>query len=146
MKRVLLLLGSLAAVAVQSGCSSSHQTQKKPPPVFGPPAVFHWGVHRHFPAGQWPTGKSVYCAGEGSSAGAKVPPPGHRVASSGGITIQTRGDGSIDIHCQPSANSRQGRLGKIFWRGDFETGNLSQWSTVQAVPGDVRVVTSPVRQ
>ncbi len=108
---MLLLLGSLAAVAVQSGCSSSHQTQKKPPPVFGPPAVFHWGVHRHFPAGQWPTGKSVYCAGEGSSAGAKVPPPGHRVASSGGITIQTRGDGSIDIHCQPSAHSRQSRLG-----------------------------------
>jgi Polysaccharide lyase len=40
------------------------------------------------------------------------------------------------------------RLGhaSIFWSGDFETGDLSQWESVQAMPGDVSVVTSPVRE
>jgi hypothetical protein len=31
------------------------------------------------------------------------------------------------------------------WSGDFETGDLSQWPSIQACPGDVAVVTSPVR-
>ena len=46
------------------------------------------------------------------------------------------------------ANADRGhtRHAKIFWSGDFETGDLSQWWSVQAVPGDVRIVTSPVRQ
>lgn len=34
----------------------------------------------------------------------------------------------------------------IRWRGDFETGNLSQWSGVHCLADRVRVVTSPVRQ
>ena len=41
-----------------------------------------------------------------------------------------------------------GRAGhaSIFWSGDFETRDLSQWHGIQAMPGDIRVVTSPVRE
>jgi polysaccharide lyase-like protein len=46
----------------------------------------------------------------------------------------------------PSTDSSHGRHDKKFWSGDFETGDLAQWWRVQAVPGDVRVVKSPVRQ
>lgn len=38
------------------------------------------------------------------------------------------------------------RRGSVLWRGDFETGDLSQWWRVQAVPGDIHIVTSHVRQ
>jgi hypothetical protein len=35
----------------------------------------------------------------------------------------------------------------VLWRGDFETGNLSQWSKMQIVSSDrMQVVSSPVRQ
>ena len=35
----------------------------------------------------------------------------------------------------------------VVWRGDFETGNLSQWSSAQMVSADrLQVVTSPARQ
>jgi hypothetical protein len=37
-------------------------------------------------------------------------------------------------------------LATEFFKGDFETGNLSQWNYVQAIPGRVSVVTSPVSQ
>lgn len=33
----------------------------------------------------------------------------------------------------------------LIWKSDFETGDLSEWSSVQACPGGVTVVTSPVR-
>ena len=34
----------------------------------------------------------------------------------------------------------------VLWRGDFSTGNLSQWdSTEAAAPNRLQVVTSPVR-
>jgi len=33
----------------------------------------------------------------------------------------------------------------LIWKSDFETGDLSEWSQVQACPGGVTVVTSPVR-
>jgi hypothetical protein len=33
----------------------------------------------------------------------------------------------------------------VVWSGDFETGDLSQWPDLQACPGDVAVVSSPVR-
>jgi hypothetical protein len=41
----------------------------------------------------------------------------------------------------PSAAS-----GTELFTGNFETGNLSQWSTVQAIPGRITVVKSPVSQ
>lgn len=34
----------------------------------------------------------------------------------------------------------------VSWTGNYETGDLSQWSRVQAVPGDISIVTSPVRE
>ncbi|MBI3180645.1 MAG: heparin lyase I family protein [Myxococcales bacterium] len=38
-------------------------------------------------------------------------------------------------------------LGSVVWRGDFETGDLSQWSSTQSVSVDrLRIVRSPVRQ
>jgi hypothetical protein len=36
--------------------------------------------------------------------------------------------------------------GAVIWSGDFETGDASQWPTVQAERGGVRAVTSPSRQ
>jgi hypothetical protein len=33
----------------------------------------------------------------------------------------------------------------LIWKSDFETGDLSEWSQIQACPGGVTVVTSPVR-
>lgn len=33
----------------------------------------------------------------------------------------------------------------LIWSSDFETGDLGEWSSVQACPGGVTVVTSPVR-
>lgn len=34
----------------------------------------------------------------------------------------------------------------VLWRGDFETGDTSQWSKAQAIPGRLQVVSSPVRE
>jgi hypothetical protein len=37
-------------------------------------------------------------------------------------------------------------LGEVIWRGDFETGDLSQWDGIQAIEGRLQVVTDPVRE
>lgn len=34
--------------------------------------------------------------------------------------------------------------GDVLWSGDFQTGNLRQWNRLQVVPGDARVVPTPV--
>ncbi|TMJ98180.1 MAG: hypothetical protein E6G67_01025 [Actinobacteria bacterium] len=34
----------------------------------------------------------------------------------------------------------------LVWRGDFDTGDFSQWSEIQALPGRVTIVTNHVRQ
>jgi hypothetical protein len=36
-----------------------------------------------------------------------------------------------------------GPPGRVYWSGDFQTGNLRQWDRLQALPGDARVVPTP---
>ena len=46
-----------------------------------------------------------------------------------------------------ASSAQSGRAAATFDRGDYETGNFSQWNLgVQAVPGDATIVTSPARQ
>jgi hypothetical protein len=45
----------------------------------------------------------------------------------------------------PATTGGGGRRGPV-WSGDFDQGNLAQWSSVDALPGRVRVVTHPRRE
>ena len=44
------------------------------------------------------------------------------------------------------STAQSGHAAGDLFRGDYETGNFSQWSAIQALPGDVTIASSPVRQ
>ncbi len=44
------------------------------------------------------------------------------------------------------STAQSGHAAGDLFRGDYETGNFSQWDSVQALPGDATIVTSPTRQ
>jgi polysaccharide lyase-like protein/F5/8 type C domain-containing protein len=49
--------------------------------------------------------------------------------------------------CAPSSSGGTGTGSGVVWRGDFETGDRTQWSSTQMVSSDrLQVVPSPVRQ
>ena len=106
MKSVLGLLVAVGAMVVLAGCNSSHHAKHT---ILSEPPLIHVrippGSHKHFAAGVLHSGATIRC-GKGVGA-AKVPPPGHGITTgslslhdgSGGIFVQTRKDGSVEVRC-----------------------------------------------
>lgn len=53
----------------------------------------------------------------------------------------------LDTPLAPGARTPAGGENEILWRGDFDTGNLSQWETNQSVAANrIQVVSNPVKE
>ncbi len=98
--------------------------------------------------------------GETTSYGASAPTRQDGDAGSGGVSIAVNADlaglaAATRYHYRLVATNAEGRSvgeDETFttlpseFRGDFETGNLTGWDNIQAVPGRLTVVRSPVAQ
>src|SRR5690242_4686642 len=79
-----------------------------------------------------------------SSAYAQDGPQGWRARSSNAL-VQVAGDSRTDSRPSQSP-SRRSSSNDLIWKSNFETGDLSEWSGVQACTDGVSIVTNPIKE